>query len=167
MTLSYPKIMTLPQLSEWLSPQRAAGKKIVFTNGCYDILHPGHVDLLERAKKLGDILVLGLNSDDSVRRQNKGQERPVNTYAVRAFVLAHLASVDAVVQFNEDTPLALIQAIQPDVLVKGGDWPIEKIAGREVVLSRGGIVKSLPLLPGYSTTAIVQKLMGVTRHAVQ
>ena len=160
MNLSYPKVMTLPQLTAWLSPRRAEGKKIVFTNGCYDILHPGHVDLLERAKALGDILVLGLNSDDSVRRQNKGPERPINTYAVRAFVLAHLASVDAVVPFEEDTPLALIQAIQPDVLVKGGDWPIEKIVGRDVVLSRGGIVKSLPLLPGYSTTAIVKKLMG-------
>ena len=152
--------MELPALLEWLVPLRAAGKKIVFTNGCYDIIHPGHVDLLERARALGDVLVLGLNSDDSVRRQNKGPERPVNPYPARAFVLAHLASVDAVTGFDEDTPEALIRAILPDVLVKGGDWTPDRIVGRDIVEARGGRVVSLPLLPGYSTTAIVNRLLG-------
>ena len=154
MTLSYPRVMELPALLEWLVPLRAAGKKIVFTNGCYDIIHPGHVDLLERARALGDVLVLGLNSDDSVRR------RPVNPYPARAFVLAHLASVDAVTGFDEDTPEALIRAILPDVLVKGGDWTPDRIVGRDIVEARGGRVVSLPLLPGYSTTAIVNRLLG-------
>ena len=157
--LYYPSVMTLPELLNWLPPLRESGKKIVFTNGCYDILHPGHVDLLERAKALGDILILGLNSDDSVRRQNKGPERPVNPFPARAFVLAHLAAVDAVVSFDEDTPARIIEAIQPDVLVKGGDWAPDRIVGRETVEARGGKVVSLPLLPGYSTTAIVKKLM--------
>ena len=152
--------MELPALLEWLAPQRAAGRKIVFTNGCYDIIHPGHVDLLERARALGDVLVLGLNSDDSVRRQNKGPERPVNPYPARAFVLAHLASVDAVTGFDEDTPENLIRAILPDVLVKGGDWTPDRIVGRDIVEARGGQVVSLPLLPGYSTTAIVNRLLG-------
>lgn len=160
MTLSYPRVMELPALLEWLAPQRAAGRKIVFTNGCYDIIHPGHVDLLERARALGDVLVLGLNSDDSVRRQNKGPERPVNPYPARAFVLAHLASVDAVTGFDEDTPENLIRAILPDVLVKGGDWTPDRIVGRDIVEARGGQVVSLPLLPGYSTTAIVNRLLG-------
>ena len=152
--------MELPALLDWLAPLRAAGKRIVFTNGCYDIVHPGHVDLLERARALGDVLVLGLNSDDSVRRQNKGPERPVNPYPARAFVLAHLASVDAVTGFDEDTPENLIRAILPDVLVKGGDWTPDRIVGRDIVEARGGRVVSLPLLPGYSTTAIVNKLLG-------
>ncbi len=160
MTLSYPRVMELPALLEWLAPQRAAGRKVVFTNGCYDIIHPGHVDLLERARALGDVLVLGLNSDDSVRRQNKGPERPVNPYPARAFVLAHLASVDAVTGFDEDTPENLIRAILPDVLVKGGDWTPDRIVGRDIVEARGGQVVSLPLLPGYSTTAIVNRLLG-------
>ncbi|HIU16992.1 MAG TPA: D-glycero-beta-D-manno-heptose 1-phosphate adenylyltransferase [Candidatus Avidesulfovibrio excrementigallinarum] len=160
MVLSHPHVMELPALLDWLAPLRAAGKRIVFTNGCYDILHPGHVDLLERARALGDVLVLGLNSDDSVRRQNKGPERPVNPYPARAFVLAHLASVDAVTGFDEDTPAALIRAVQPDVLVKGGDWTPDRIVGRDIVEARGGKVVSLPLLPGYSTTAIVNKLLG-------
>ena len=159
MTLSHPRVMELPALLEWLAPLRAAGKHIVFTNGCYDIIHPGHVDLLARARALGDVLVLGLNSDDSVRRQNKGPERPVNPYPARAFVLAHLASVDAVTGFDEDTPENLIRAIQPDVLVKGGDWTPDRIVGRDIVEARGGRVVSLPLLPGYSTTAIVNKLL--------
>ena len=160
MTPSHPRVKAPPALLEWLAPQRAAGRKIVFTNGCYDIIHPGHVDLLERARALGDVLVLGLNSDDSVRRQNKGPERPVNPYPARAFVLAHLASVDAVTGFDEDTPENLIRAILPDVLVKGGDWTPDRIVGRDIVEARGGQVVSLPLLPGYSTTAIVNRLLG-------
>ena len=150
--------MDLPDLLNKLEALKKAGKRIVFTNGCYDILHPGHVDLLERAKALGDALVLGLNSDASVKRQGKGDDRPVNPYPVRAFVLAHLESVDFVVPFDEDTPAALIEAVQPDVLVKGGDWPVERIVGRETVQARGGEVVSLPLIEGYSTTALIEKI---------
>ncbi|HIW79634.1 MAG TPA: D-glycero-beta-D-manno-heptose 1-phosphate adenylyltransferase [Candidatus Bilophila faecipullorum] len=151
-------MMDLPDLLNKLEALKKAGKRIVFTNGCYDILHPGHVDLLERAKALGDALVLGLNSDASVKRQGKGDDRPVNPYPVRAFVLAHLESVDFVVPFDEDTPAALIEAVQPDVLVKGGDWPVERIVGRETVQARGGEVVSLPLIEGYSTTALIEKI---------
>ena len=106
----------------------------------------------------GDVLVLGLNSDESVKRQGKGDDRPVNPYPVRAFVLAHLESVDFVVRFDEDTPAKLIEAVQPDVLVKGGDWSVDRIVGRESVQRRGGEVISLPLLQGYSTTALIEKI---------
>lgn len=157
-TLRHPGMVDLPELLNKLEELRKAGKRIVFTNGCYDILHPGHVDLLERAKALGDVLVLGLNSDASVKRQGKGGDRPINPYPVRAFVLAHLASVDFVVPFEEDTPARLIEAVRPDVLVKGGDWPIERIVGRETVQARGGDVVSLPLIAGYSTTALIETI---------
>lgn len=157
-TLRHPGMADLPDLLKKLEGLRKAGKRIVFTNGCYDILHPGHVDLLARARALGDALVLGLNSDASVKRQGKGDDRPVNPYPVRAFVLAHLASVDFVVPFDEDTPAKLIEAIQPDVLVKGGDWPVERIVGRETVQARGGQVVSLPFINGYSTTALIEKI---------
>lgn len=156
--LRHPGMVDLPDLLNKLEELRKSGKRIVFTNGCYDILHPGHVDLLERAKALGDALVLGLNSDASVKRQGKGDDRPVNPYPVRAFVLAHLESVDFVVPFEEDTPAKLIEAVRPDVLVKGGDWPIERIVGRETVQARGGDVVSLPLIEGYSTTALIEKI---------
>lgn len=156
--LRHPGMVDLPDLLNKLEELKKAGKRIVFTNGCYDILHPGHVDLLERAKALGDALVLGLNSDASVKRQGKGDDRPVNPYPVRAFVLAHLESVDFVVPFEEDTPAKLIEAVRPDVLVKGGDWPIERIVGRETVQARGGDVVSLPLIEGYSTTALIEKI---------
>lgn len=157
-TLNHPGMVELPELLDRLATLRNAGKRIVFTNGCYDILHPGHVDLLARTKELGDVLVLGLNSDESVKRQGKGDDRPVNPYPVRAFVLAHLESVDFVVRFDEDTPAQLIEAVRPDVLVKGGDWPVERIVGRETVQRRGGDVVSLPLLEGYSTTALIEKI---------
>ncbi len=156
--LQHTDILTWETLPLWLDTQRKAAKKIVFTNGCYDILHPGHVDLLARAKTFGDVLLLGLNSDDSVRRQNKGTDRPLNPFAARAFVLAHLASVDAVVGFEEDTPARLLELVQPDVLVKGGDWCVEHIVGREHVEARGGQVLSLPLLEGYSTTQLVERI---------
>ncbi len=156
--LSHPSVVTLDELLPKLTQARAEGKTIVFTNGCYDILHPGHVDLLRRAAAEGDILVLGLNSDASVRRQNKGADRPLNTFAARAFVLAHLASVNYVVEFDEDTPERLIAAVEPDVLIKGGDWPVRSIVGRKTVEARSGRVLSLPLLEGYSTTALVEKI---------
>ena len=156
--LKHPGMADMPELLEKLDALRGEGKKIVFTNGCYDILHPGHVDLLERCKAQGDVLVLGLNSDESVKRQGKGDDRPVNPYPVRAFVLAHLESVDFVVRFDEDTPAKLIEAVQPDVLVKGGDWSVDRIVGRESVQRRGGEGISLPLLQGYSTTALIEKI---------
>lgn len=158
MPLSHPKILDRDALAQTLAPLREAGKRIVFTNGCFDILHPGHVDLLARAKAEGDILILGLNSDASVRRQGKGGDRPFNAYEARAFVLAHLASVDFVTGFDEDTPLALITAVQPDVLIKGGDWPEDAIVGRDVVKARGGRVLSLPLIAGFSTTKLAERI---------
>ena len=155
---AHPAVLSLPDLVKALAPLRAKGKRIVFTNGCFDIIHPGHVDLLARAKALGDVLVLGLNSDDSVRRQEKGPERPINAFSARAFVLAHLASVDYVVEFDEDTPLDLITALRPDILVKGGDWAPENIVGGEFVTANGGGVYSLPLLGTFSTTSLVKKM---------
>ena len=153
--LTHPKLLPLPELLAALKPLRRAGKRLVFTNGCFDILHPGHVDLLARARELGDALILGLNSDDSVRRQNKGPDRPINPFPARAFVLAHLTAVDFVTRFDEDTPYELIRALRPQVLVKGGDWTPERIVGRDIVEADGGAVTSLPLIPGYSTTALI------------
>ncbi len=151
--LTHPAIMGAAELARRLAALRAEGKRVVFTNGCFDVLHPGHVDLLARARAEGDVLVVGLNSDASVRRQGKGPDRPVNGEDVRAFMLAHLAAVDYVALFSEDTPLELIRALRPDVLVKGGDWSPDKIVGADLVLARGGKVLSLPLLGEFSTTA--------------
>ena len=157
--LQHPNmVMDWAELDQRLDLLRGQGRSIVFTNGCYDILHPGHVDLLARARALGGALVLGLNTDDSVRRLEKGAERPLNTLAVRAFVAAHLASVDLVTAFDEDTPQQLIERVRPDVLVKGGDWPVEAIVGGEFVAARGGRVFSLPLVEGYSTTGLVERI---------
>jgi rfaE bifunctional protein nucleotidyltransferase chain/domain len=132
------------------------GKKIVFTNGCFDILHRGHVTYLSEARKLGDLLVVGVNSDASVKRL-KGPTRPINSEADRAFVLLGLKSVDAVEVFTEDTPLELIKLIRPHVLVKGGDWKIEQIVGGTEVLSWGGQVLSLNFVNGFSTTSIIER----------
>ena len=137
--------------------RRAAGAVIVFTNGVFDLLHPGHVRYLQQARALGDMLIVGLNSDLSVRR-NKGPGRPINAEAERAEVVAALECVGAVVIFDEDTPLEIVTAIQPDVLVKGADWAADAIVGRDVVESRGGRVVRIPLAKGYSTSAIVQRL---------
>lgn len=156
MNLEHPKILTWTELRKRLDER--AGKKVVFTNGCFDILHPGHVDLLARARALGDLLVLGLNTDASVRRLGKGGDRPVNPQAVRAFVLAHLESVDAVAFFDEDTPYELIREVQPDVLIKGGDWQPDAIVGKDIVEARGGSVLSLPLIEGFSTTSLINKI---------
>lgn len=156
--LEHPSVLPLEDLLSKLEEPRAEGKTIVFTNGCFDILHPGHVDLLERCKAQGDALVVGVNSDASVARLGKGPNRPLNSFESRAFLLAHLRSVDYVVGFDEDTPLNLIKAIVPDVLVKGGDWETERIVGRCVVEGHGGRVLSLDLLPGYSTTSLVERI---------
>ncbi len=133
-------------------------KKIVFTNGCFDILHVGHLRYLQEAHSLGDYLIVGLNSDESVRRL-KGPTRPIQTEQDRAEILLGLKCVDAVVIFGEDTPLKLIETVQPDVLVKGGDWKISQIVGSDFVQSRGGEVKSLPFHQGRSTTGIVEKIL--------
>jgi len=132
-------------------------KKIVFTNGCFDILHAGHVQYLEQAKKLGDILVVGLNSDASVRRL-KGENRPINKQEDRALVLAALEFVDYIIIFEEDTPYELIKTVNPDVLVKGGDWKETDIIGADIVQAKGGIVLSLPLRPGLSTSKIIEEI---------
>jgi rfaE bifunctional protein nucleotidyltransferase chain/domain len=137
---------------------RLKSDRIVFTNGCFDILHRGHVEYLQEAAALGDRLVVGVNSDASVRRLGKGEDRPLNDQDSRAKVLAALRCVDAVVIFDEDTPLELITALQPDVVAKGGDWKPEQIVGADVVNARGGEVRSLKLVDGFSTTALVEKI---------
>jgi len=142
--------------AEW----KRAGKKVVFTNGCYDVLHPGHVRLLEKARSLGDILILALNTDSSVQRL-KGPNRPLLSESERAEVASALEAVDAVTFFDEDTPRELIAAVLPDVLIKGADWA-HFIAGREEVEAAGGQVLALPLEPGYSTTNIVDEVLART-----
>lgn len=143
------------ELEQFLSTHQ--NKKIVFTNGCFDILHRGHVAYLEEAKKLGDLLVIGLNSDASVKRL-KGEERPINNELDRQFVMSRLKPVDFVEIFSEDTPLNLILKIKPQVLVKGGDWRIDQIVGGKEVISWGGDVFSLNFVNGYSTTSIINKI---------
>ena len=155
--LTHPAIMDATELAHRLAALKGEGKRVVFTNGCFDVLHPGHVDLLERARTEGDILVVGLNSDSSVRRQGKGPDRPVNNETVRAFMLAHLKAVDYVTLFAEDTPLELIRILEPDVLIKGGDWSKDSIVGADLVEARSGRVLSLPLLGDFSTTAWLKK----------
>lgn len=142
---------------EALTQRRTSGAKVVFTNGCFDILHVGHVRYLEAARALGSMLVVGINSDESVRRL-KGSERPIVPENERKEVLLALKSVDAAILFDEDTPLELIQAVQPDFLVKGGDWPVEKIIGADFVQSTGGKVLSLPFVEGKSSTNILEKI---------
>ena len=137
---------------------RMKGDRIVFTNGCFDILHRGHVDYLQEAAALGERLVIGLNSDESVRRLDKATDRPFNDQESRAKVIAGMRFVDAVVIFDQDTPLELIKALQPDVLVKGGDWKPEQIVGADVVKARGGEVRSLKMVNGFSTTNLVEKI---------
>ncbi len=138
-------------------PTSRARRRVVFTNGCFDLLHPGHVRGLEQARQMGDVLLVGLNSDASVR-QLKGPTRPVIPEAERAEILSALESVDAVVIFDEPTPREVISRLLPDVLVKGGDWPDDQIVGRKEVEAAGGRVVSLPFVPGYSTSAILEKI---------
>lgn len=151
------KITTLSRLLKALSNQRQ-GKRVVFTNGCFDILHYGHVKYLKEAKSCGDILVVGLNSDASIRRL-KSSKRPINTEKDRAEVLAALESVDHIIVFSEDTPYKLIGSLKPDILVKGGDWRKEKIVGADIVLANGGKVLSLPYVKNKSTTNTIKKLI--------
>ena len=151
------KIMSAEQAEKKAARWRAKNKKIVFTNGCFDILHYGHVHYLADAKKLGDYLVVGINSAASVKRL-KGAHRPINDDLTRFHLLAALAFVDIVVEFDDDTPLELIKKINPDILVKGGDWQPSQIIGSDFVLAGGGEVKSLPFVVGYSTTNIEAKI---------
>ena len=150
--------MTRDQLVPLLQAARTQGKRIVFTNGCFDLMHIGHTRYLQAAKALGDVLVVGVNSDASVRSLNKAPDRPVVTEAQRAEVLAALGCVDYVAIFSEPDPLNLITAVQPDVLVKGGDWDIDRIIGRGVVEQRGGVVRTIPLVPDMSTTSLIQQI---------
>jgi len=139
---------------------KAAGRRVVFTNGCYDLLHPGHIRLLEKSRELGDILILALNSDRSVR-ENKGTGRPIIPEDERAEVAAALEAVDYVVLFDEPTPREIIAKILPDVLVKGGDWGPNEIVGREEVEAAGGRVVSIPIEPGYSTSSILERIQKI------
>jgi D-beta-D-heptose 7-phosphate kinase/D-beta-D-heptose 1-phosphate adenosyltransferase len=152
------KVMTRDQLAPHLCTARTQGKRIVFTNGCFDLMHIGHTRYLQAAKDLGDLLVVGVNSDASVKILNKAPDRPIVSDAQRAEVVAALGCVDYVILFNEPDPHSLIAALQPDVLVKGGDWPVERIVGREIVEARGGIVKTIPLVPNISTTSLIQRI---------
>ncbi len=137
--------------------EKRNGRRVVFTNGCFDLLHPGHIETLEKARALGDALIVGINSDRSVREM-KGAKRPIMPEQERAEILAALGCVDAVVIFDEPTPREIISALLPDVLVKGGDWDSDKIIGREEVETAGGKVVSIPVVAGYSTTAILEKI---------
>lgn len=151
------ELLSLKEFLEIRKKIKQEGKKLVFTNGCFDIIHRGHVSYLNRAKALGDYLVVALNSDDSVRRL-KGEGRPINKLEDRAFVVANLKAVDFVVSFDEDTPFEIISEIIPDVLVKGGDWQVDQIIGRDVVEANGGKVYSLPYVENYSTTMTINKM---------
>jgi rfaE bifunctional protein nucleotidyltransferase chain/domain len=150
-------LLTLPKALSMREIARQAEKRVVFTNGCFDIIHRGHVSLLQQASRLGDYLIVGLNSDESVRRL-KGEGRPIVSQEDRAEVLASLRWVDGVVLFEEDTPRELIASLRPDILVKGGDYTVENVVGRDVVEGDGGEVVIIPYLPGYSTSAFIEAI---------
>lgn len=149
--------MAVAEAARWAAELRDQGRTLVFTNGVFDLLHPGHVRYLQAARRLGDTLIVGLNGDASVRA-NKGADRPFTPERERAELLNALGCVDAVVLFDEETPLAVIAALEPDVLVKGADWAADAIVGREIVEARGGRVVRIPVETGYSTTAIVRRI---------
>jgi len=159
-----PKIWEREEARQFAAGIKASGKRIVFTNGCFDILHAGHVTYLQEAATLGDFLVVGVNSDDSVKRLDKSPARPLQNEFSRSTVLAALQFVGAVIVFDEDTPLELIQAVKPDVLVKGADYKIEDILGAKEVLAAGGEVKTLEFLPGYSTSNIEKKILEANQN---
>ena len=150
-------VFTVVEAADLACKLRENGKQIVFTNGCFDLLHPGHLEILERARQLGDFLFVGLNSDDSVERL-KGPLRPVQPLDSRAAVLASLRSVDCVIPFSQDTPLELINRLLPDILVKGGDYTVEQVIGAQTVIRNGGRVEIIPLVKGYSTTALIKEM---------
>ena len=156
--MAYIKIKSPNQLKKILGVLKRQGQKIVFTNGCFDILHVGHIRYLSRARKLGDILVVGLNTDRSVRAI-KGEKRPIVCENERAEVLSALKAVDYVVLFDEPDPLALIKALKPSILVKGADWPEDKIIGGDVIKRSGGRVVRIPLVPGSSSTNLIEKII--------
>lgn len=160
----YRKVHTLDSLLQRITAHQQAGEAIVFTNGCFDLLHIGHTRYLDEAKQLGERLVVGINSDESVRQLAKGANRPIMPGAQRAEVIAALACVDYVILFDEPDPLNLIKAIQPNVLVKGGDWTPERIVGKNFVEERGGFVRTIPLVPDISTTTIIQRIL--TAHGI-
>lgn len=153
------KIQDWPTIAQTVAQWKSQNQTIVFTNGCFDILHYGHIHYLTEARDLGDKLIIGLNSKASVQRL-KGKHRPINDEQTRQFLLASLQYVDAVVVFEEDTPLELITLVVPDILVKGGDYELHQIVGADLVLKNGGVVKSLPFIEGYSTTKIEAKIKG-------
>jgi D-beta-D-heptose 7-phosphate kinase/D-beta-D-heptose 1-phosphate adenosyltransferase len=157
-TASFP-ILSRQQASAFAARVRANGGRVVFTNGVFDLLHPGHVRYLRDARALGDALIVGVNSDRSVRA-NKGPARPITPEVERAELLASLGSVDAVTVFDEDTPHALITAVQPDVLVKGADWGPDDIVGRDVVEARGGAIVRVALAEGFSSTRLIDRVRG-------
>ena len=152
------KLLSRSDLGTVLAKRRAEGHRIVFTNGCFDLMHAGHVRYLDQARRLGDLLLVGVNTDASVRSLNKSPARPIVPELQRAEVLAALASVDYVVLFDEPDPRRLIAEVQPDVLVKGGDWAVADIIGRDIVERRGGLVTTIPLVAGLSTTALIEKI---------
>ena len=154
------KLYSRTALANCLRRHKCSGKRIVFTNGCFDILHAGHIDYLSRAKRLGDFLVVGLNSDRSVRKL-KGRGRPINSEKDRAAILNALEAVDYISIFDEETPLELICALKPEVLVKGADWPISKIAGAKEVQSWKGSVRRIKFLKGRSTSGILKKISSI------
>jgi rfaE bifunctional protein nucleotidyltransferase chain/domain len=151
------KLKPLEIIKNEIKALQQQGKKIVFTNGCFDILHAGHVDIFQQARNLGDALVVAVNSDISIKKI-KGEKRPVVPQAQRMQVLAALEAIDYVVIFDEENPFKIIKEIQPDILVKGGDWPVETIVGREIVEKKGGKVLSIPLMEGISTTNIIEEV---------
>ena len=151
------RILNLHEAILRFGREKRNGRRVVFTNGCFDLLHPGHVELLEEARKLGDALIVAVNCDQIVL-QLKGRGRPIWPAAKRAEVLASFESVEAVIIFDEPTPREVISALLPDVLVKGGDWPLDKIVGREEVEASGGKVISIPIVSGYSTTGVISKI---------
>jgi D-beta-D-heptose 7-phosphate kinase/D-beta-D-heptose 1-phosphate adenosyltransferase len=156
------KVVTRDQLVLLLQAARTQGKRIVFTNGCFDLMHVGHTRYLQAAKDMGDLLVVAVNSDASVRSLSKAPDRPIVSEAQRAEVVAALGCVDYVILFDEPDPQGLIAALQPDVLVKGGDWAVERIVGRETVEARGGVVRTIPLVPGVSTTSLIHRIRSTT-----
>lgn len=157
MNTTESKLLSKDGLSKTLKRWSLRSSRVVFTNGCFDVLHLGHLHTLQKARELGDKLIVGLNSDASVKRL-KGESRPVKDQATRAALLCAFSFVDLVVLFDEDTPYQLIECIQPDVLVKGGDWSKEQIIGSDVVLKKGGSVESIPYLEGYSSTNLINKI---------